>query len=106
MQYGVVLFYEEKYQNISPLGGGSVTFSFEKVTSCASEILSKSQIWKHFMYFSWEKYQNHRSFADFKVGFAAEAILQGVMLAQYQQNIIVSFSLQSDTIFYHCYNVR
>ena len=32
-----------------------------------------------------------------KVGFAAEAILQGVMLAQYQQNIIVSFSLQSDT---------
>ena len=34
-----------------------------------------------------------------KVGFAAEAILQGVMLAQYQQNIIVSFSLQDVTIF-------
>ena len=34
-----------------------------------------------------------------KVGFAAEAILQGVMLAQYQQNIIVSFSQQNVTLF-------
>ena len=34
-----------------------------------------------------------------KVGFAAEAILQGVMLAQYQQNIIISFSQQNVTLF-------
>ena len=34
-----------------------------------------------------------------KVGFTAEAILQGVMLAQYQQNIIVSFSLKNVIIF-------
>ena len=30
-----------------------------------------------------------------KVGFAAEAILQVVVLSQYQLNIIVSFSLRS-----------
>ena len=77
---------------------------------------------KHFSYFSWEKYQlcirNYIQIKDLgrvictfcekstkiaahsptlKVGFAAEAILQSVMRAQYKRNVIVSFSLQSDT---------
>ena len=50
-----------------------------------------------YLYFLRKKYQNRRSFADFKGRLCRGGYLQGVMLAQYQRNVIVSFSLQSDT---------